>query len=62
MNRLMKAANEMLSEAHSRFGTFIYGALGEPPVITHTDARNDYGIAPVQTMPVNPAERLPPLC
>jgi hypothetical protein len=50
LNRLLKATvqisrplrGRVISRAaHRRLGTFIYGAPGDPPVITHTDGRMD---------------------
>ena len=32
-----------LEAMHKKLGTYLYGKPGDPPVIRHTDARNDFG-------------------
>jgi hypothetical protein len=41
LNELLNATGDALDRAHRRLGTFIYGSPGDPPVIAHSDARND---------------------
>jgi len=43
LNEHLNATGAALNRAHRRLGTFIYGAPGDPPVITHSDARSDGG-------------------